>query len=351
MGRNEGGSAPVLNERPRRLRLNPTLRGMLRETRLAASDFIYPLFVVHGTGIKNEISSMPGVFQLSIDQLEAEARSITALGIPAVILFGVPAQKDPIGLENFAGDGIVQQAIRALKTAVPELVVITDVCLCEYTDHGHCGILNIGTGGSETRPYENLPEGYLLNDETLSVLEKVVVSHARAGADILAPSGMIDGAVAAIRAALDGAGFEHLPILSYAIKYASAFYGPFREAAQGAPKFGDRRTHQMDIANAREALRESALDAAEGADLLMVKPALPYLDIIRQTREQTPQLPLVAYQVSGEYAMLKAAARNGWLDEPRSVLETLTAIKRAGADLIITYYAKEAVGWLAKNPV
>ncbi len=339
------GSLPI---RPRRLRLNPTLRSMLRETQVSPSDFIYPLFVVHGAGLRNEIGSMPGVFQLSVDQLAAEAKSILALGIPAVILFGVPAAKDPVGLENFADDGIVQQAIRAIKTAAPELVIITDVCLCEYTDHGHCGILNIASDKG-TLPRPELPEGYLLNDETLSVLAKVVVSHARAGADILAPSGMIDGAVAAIRTALDDAGFEHLPVLSYAIKYASAFYGPFRDAAQGAPKFGDRRTHQMDIANAREALREAALDATEGADMLMVKPALPYLDIIRQTREQIPQLPLVAYQVSGEYAMLKAAARNGWLDEPKAALETLTAIKRAGADLIITYYAKEAAGWLREN--
>jgi porphobilinogen synthase len=349
MDKPKNPGSPSLSERPRRLRLNPALRRMLRETQVSAADFIYPLFVVHGTGVKNEIGSMPGVFQLSIDQLEAEARSIAALGIPAVILFGVPAHKDPVGLENFADDGIVQQAIRAIKTAVPELLVITDVCLCEYTDHGHCGILNTGAGGPETRPHKHLPDGYLLNDETLSVLEKVVVSHARAGADILAPSGMIDGAVAAIRAALDGAGFEHLPILSYAIKYASAFYGPFRDAAQGAPKFGDRRTHQMDTANAREALREAALDAAEGADMLMVKPALPYLDIIRQTRDRIPGLPLVAYQVSGEYAMLKAAAANGWLDERKTALETLTAIKRAGADLIITYYAKQAAVWLAEN--
>lgn len=346
MSKNNAEATLPRTNRPRRLRLNPNLRSMLRETQLSASDFIYPLFVVHGAGIRNEIESMPGVFQLSIDQLAGEAQAISALGIPAVILFGIPAEKDPVGLENFADDGIVQQAIRAIKAAVPGLVVITDVCLCEYTDHGHCGILNVRRDGSETRPYANLPEGYLLNDETLSVLAKVVVSHANAGADIVAPSGMIDGAVAAIRAALDGAGFGHLAVLSYAIKYASAFYGPFREAAQGAPKFGDRRTHQMDTANAREALREAALDAAEGADMLMVKPAGPYLDIIRQTREQIPHLPLVAYQVSGEYAMLKAAARNGWLDEPRAALETLTAIKRAGADLIITYYAKEAVGWL-----
>ncbi len=337
--------------RPRRLRLNPTLRAMLRETELSPADFIYPLFVVHGTDVHDEVTSMPGVFQLSIDQLATEAESIAALGIPAVILFGVPAHKDPIGLENFADDGIVQQAIRAIKSAAPQLVVMTDVCLCEYTDHGHCGILNLpsGRGAAMLRPYDNLPEGYLLNDETLSVLAKVAVSHATAGADVVAPSGMIDGAVAAIRAGLDGAGFAHIPILSYAIKYASAFYGPFRDAAHGAPKFGDRRTHQMDIANAREALREARLDADEGADMLMVKPALPYLDIIRQTREQIPQLPLVGYQVSGEYAMLKAAARNGWLDERSAALEMLTSIKRAGADLIITYYAKEAAGWLRKE--
>lgn len=335
--------------RPRRLRLNAALRGMLRETELSPSDFIYPLFVVHGQGVRDEVSSMPGVFQLSIDQLAAEAKSIAALGIPAVILFGIPAEKDPVGLENFADDGIVQQAIRAIKQAVPEMIVMTDVCLCEYTDHGHCGILNLpaaGEGAAALRPYTNLPEGYLLNDETLTVLAKVAVSHASAGADIVAPSGMIDGAVTAIRAGLDGAGFAHLPILSYAIKYASAFYGPFRDAAQGAPKFGDRRTHQMDIANAREALREARLDAEEGADMLMVKPALAYLDIIRQTKDAIPELPLVAYQVSGEYAMLKAAARNGWLDEPKAALEMLTAIKRAGADLIITYYAKDAVAWL-----
>ena len=335
-----------LTIRPRRLRFSVALRGMLRETELSPADFIYPLFVVHGKDKREEVSSMPGVFQLSIDQLQPEAEELTRLGIPAVILFGVPAAKDPIGLENFADDGIVQQAIRALKSAAPDLIVITDVCLCEYTDHGHCGILNVGMSNVIRRPNENLPDGYLLNDETLDVLAKVAVSHATAGADVVAPSGMIDGAVTAIRSGLDAAGFQHIPILSYAIKYASAFYGPFRDAAQGAPKFGDRRTHQMDIANAREALREAQLDAEEGADMLMVKPALPYLDIIRQTKQQIPQLPLVGYQVSGEYAMLKAAARNGWLDEPRAALEMLTSIKRAGADLIITYYAKEAVWWL-----
>ena len=331
------------NARPRRLRLNPQLRAMVRETQLAPDDFIYPLFVTHGRNVQNEIKSMPGVFQWSPDQLPREAESIATLGIPAVLLFGLPAEKDPIGLENFAPDGIVQQATRIIKDAVPEMLVVTDVCLCEYTDHGHCGVLNFGDG---SRPHPQLPEGYVLNDETLDVLAKVAVSHAEAGADIVAPSGMMDGMVAAIRAGLDSAGFEHIPILSYSTKYASGFYGPFREAAQGAPKFGDRKTHQMDPANAREALRETALDVAEGADMLMVKPALPYLDIIRQTRDQFPELPLAAYNVSGEYAMVKAAAANGWLDEARVTLELLTGIKRAGADLIITYHAKDAARWL-----
>ncbi len=325
--------------RPRRLRLNPAVRRMVRETTLAPDDFIYPLFVMHGRGLRNEIGSMPGVYQWSVDQLSLEAESIAKLGVPAVILFGVPAEKDPIGLENFAPDGIVQQATRMIKDAVPEMIVVTDVCLCEYTDHGHCGILNIDQ-------HPHLPQGYVLNAETLGVLAKVAVSHAEAGADIVAPSGMIDGMVAAIRSALDANDFDHIPILSYAIKYASGFYGPFREAAQGAPKFGDRKTHQMDPANAREALRETELDVAEGADMLMVKPALAYLDIIRQTREQFPQMPLAAYNVSGEYALVKAAARNGWVDEERVTLEILTSIKRAGADLIITYHAKDAARWL-----
>ncbi|MEK7324655.1 MAG: porphobilinogen synthase [Chloroflexota bacterium] len=332
--------------RPRRLRLNPQLRAMMRETQLAPDDFIYPLFVTHGRNEKNEIRSMPGVYQWSPDLLAREAESIAALGIPAVLLFGIPAEKDPVGLENFAPDGIVQQATRVIKESVPEMIVVTDVCLCEYTDHGHCGILNIGEAHNGSRPRPGLPEGYVLNDETLEVLAKVAVSHAESGADIVAPSGMMDGMVAAIRAALDAAGFEHIPILSYSTKYASGMYGPFREAAQGAPRFGDRKTHQMDPANAREALRESALDVAEGADMLMVKPALPYLDIIRQTREQFPELPLAAYNVSGEYAMVKAAAMNGWLDEERVTLEVLTSIKRAGADLIITYHAKDAAQWL-----
>ena len=329
--------------RPRRLRLHPQIRAMVRETSLAPDDFVYPLFVTHGRAVRNEVRSMPGVYQWSIDNLAREAESVARLGIPAVILFGIPAEKDPIGLENFAPDGIVQQAVRAIKDAVPEMVVVTDVCLCEYTEHGHCGVLNTGNG---LLPHPHLPEGYVLNDETLDVLAKVAVSHAEAGADVVAPSGMIDGMVAAIRSALDATDFTHIPILSYSTKYASGFYGPFREAAQGAPKFGDRKTHQMDPANAREALRETALDVAEGADILMVKPALPYLDIIRQTRDHFPELPLAAYNVSGEYAMVKAAAANGWIDQERVAIELLTGIKRAGADLIITYHAKDAARWL-----
>lgn len=327
-------------QRPRRLRTTPTLRAMVRETHLRPDDFIYPLFVTHGRGVRHPINSMPGVFQHSPDQLAREAESIARLGIPAVLLFGLPQTKDAVGLENFAPDGIVQQAVRVIKDAVPELVVVTDVCLCEYTDHGHCGLLHDG------HTYPHLPEGYVLNDETLEVLARVAVSHAEAGADIVAPSGMIDGMVGALRGGLDAAGFEQVAILSYSTKYASGFYGPFREAAQGAPKFGDRQTHQMDPANAREALRETALDVAEGADMLMVKPALAYLDVIRQVRERFPDLPLAAYNVSGEYAMVKAAAANGWLDEARTTLEILTGIKRAGADLIISYHAKDAAGWL-----
>jgi porphobilinogen synthase len=333
--------------RPRRLRLNARLRGLVRETRLLPDDFIYPLFTVHGRGVQHEISAMPGVFQWSPDMLRDEAQAIAGLGIPAVLLFGVPERKDPIGLENFAPNGIVQQSIRAIKDAAPNLLVITDVCLCEYTDHGHCGLINSGSGG-RGRPNPHLPEGYVLNDETLYVLSKVAVSHAEAGADIVAPSGMLDGSVAAIRGGLDTAGFEHLPILAYSTKYASGFYGPFREAAQGAPKFGDRASHQMDPGNAREALRESGQDLAEGADMLMVKPALAYLDIIRQVRDHFPEVPLAAYNVSGEYSMLKAAAANGWIDEQRAALEVLTGIKRAGADLIITYHAKDAARWLTE---
>lgn len=333
---------PFPISRPRRLRMTPALRGMLHETVLSPRDFIYPMFVRHGVTIRDEIRSMPGQYQWSVDLLPKQAEEIARSGIPAVILFGIPEQKDPIGVENYTPEGIIQQAIRQIKGAVPELVVVSDVCLCEYTDHGHCGVLNTGDGN-----HAHLPEGYVLNDPTLEVLGKVAVSHAEAGADIVAPSGMMDGMVKTIRGALDGAGFEHIPILSYAVKYASSYYGPFREAAQGAPKFGDRKSHQMDPANAREALREAALDVSEGADMLMVKPALPYLDIIYRVHEAFPELPIAAYNVSGEYAMLKAAAANGWIDERNAVLEALTAIKRSGADLIITYHAIEAAQWLA----
>ncbi|MCK6540509.1 MAG: porphobilinogen synthase [Anaerolineales bacterium] len=326
--------------RPRRLRATPALRALVRETELNARDFIYPLFVRHGSG-RTEIRSMPGVYQLSVEEAVREAEAAMRSGVNAVILFGIPAAKDPIGLENFAEDGIIQQAIRAIKREIPEMLVVTDVCLCEYTDHGHCGVLNTGE-----HFHAGLPEGYVLNDETLDVLAKVAVSHAECGADVVAPSGMMDGMVAAIRAGLDEAGFENIPILSYAVKYASSFYGPFREAAEGAPKFGDRKSHQMDPANVREALREAALDVEEGADMLMVKPALAYLDVIRVVKDAFPELPMAAYNVSGEYAMIKAAAANGWIDEAKVTLETLTAIKRAGADVIITYHALEAAGWL-----
>jgi porphobilinogen synthase len=336
----ENRKSQIVN-RPRRLRLNPAIRAMLRETELNARDFIYPLFVRHGEG-RSPIRSMPGVDQLSVAESVREAEAAMRAGVSAVILFGIPAEKDPIGLENFSEDGIVQQAIRAIKKEIPEMVVVTDVCLCEYTDHGHCGILNTGE-----HYHEALPEGYVLNDETLDILSKVAVSHAECGADIVAPSGMMDGMVVAIRSGLDLAGYEHLPILSYAVKYASSFYGPFREAAQGAPKFGDRKSHQMDPANVREALREAAIDVDEGADMLMVKPALAYLDVIRLVRDAFPGIPMAAYNVSGEYSMIKAAAANGWVDEARVTLETLTSIKRAGADVIITYHALEAAKWLA----
>lgn len=318
--------------RMRRLRQSPALRRMVRETALSPDDFIYPLFVVHGRGVREEIPSMPGVYHLSLDTLVREVREAGALGIPAVILFGLPASKDPIGHENFAPDGIVQQAIRAIKDATPDMVVITDICMCEYTDHGHCGVVH---------------EGHILNDETLEVLGRVAVSHAEAGADMVAPSAMMDGQVGAIRRALDAAGFTQVAILAYAAKYASNFYGPFRDAAQSPPRFGNRKGYQMDTANAREALREVALDIQEGADIIMVKPALAYLDVIRQVREAFPY-PIAAYNVSGEYAMVKAAAGNGWLDERAVALEILTSIKRAGADLILTYFAKEAARWLSE---
>ena len=326
--------------RPRRLRANPAIRAMVQETELNARDFIYPLFVRHGTG-RTAISSMPGVYQLSVAEAVREAEAAAKSGVSAVILFGIPKEKDPIGLENFAEAGIVQQAIRAIKKELPEMVVVTDVCLCEYTDHGHCGILNTGE-----HFHAGLPEAYVLNDPTLDVLAKVAVSHAKCGADIVAPSGMLDGMVASIREGLNGAGYENLPILSYAVKYASSFYGPFRDAAEGAPKFGDRKSHQMDPANVHEALREAALDVEEGADMLMVKPALAYLDVIRVVKDAFPELPMAAYNVSGEYSMIKAAAANGWVDEAKVTLETLTSIKRAGADVIITYHAVDAAKWL-----
>lgn len=326
--------------RPRRLRTNPGIRAMVRETELNANDFIYPLFVRHGTG-RSAISSMPGVYQLSVEESVQEAEAAARSGVNAVILFGIPKEKDPIGLENFAEDGIVQQAIRAIKKEIPEMVVVTDVCLCEYTDHGHCGILNTGE-----HFHAGLPDGYVLNDPTLDVLAKVAISHAECGADIVAPSGMMDGMVASIREGLDFAGYENLPIMSYSVKYASSFYGPFRDAAEGAPKFGDRKSHQMDPANVREAMREAALDVEEGADMLMVKPALAYLDVIRVVKDAFPELPMAAYNVSGEYSMIKAAAQNGWIDEAKVTLETLTAMKRAGADLIITYHAVDAAKWL-----
>ena len=327
--------------RPRRLRTNNNLRAMIRETEINPSDFIYPLFVRHGKNLKQEISSMPGIFQWSVDLLAKEAKEIAELDIPSVILFGIPAEKDPIGEENYADHGIVQLAIQEIKSAVPELVIVTDVCLCEYTDHGHCGVLNRGKNYTAA-----LPADYVLNDPTLEVLGKVAVSHAEAGADIVAPSGMMDGMVSAMRKSLDSSGYENTTILSYAVKYASAYYGPFRDAAESPPGFGDRRSHQMDPANRKEALKEAALDAAEGADMLMVKPALPYLDIIHQVKQSFSNLPLAAYNVSGEYSMLKAAAQNNWIEEKAAVLETLTSIKRAGADLIITYHAKEASRWL-----
>jgi porphobilinogen synthase len=329
-----------LISRPRRLRQTEALRSMVRETELNPRDFIYPLFVRHGEG-RTPIASMPGIAQLSVEEAVRETEKAVELGIPAVILFGIPVEKDPVGIENFAHDGIVQQAVRAIKREFPEMVVVTDVCLCEYSDHGHCGVLNTGEHFQVS-----LPEGYVLNDPTLEVLGKVAVSHAECGADIVAPSGMMDGMVGAIRDALDATGFENVPILSYAVKYASSFYGPFRDAAEGAPKFGDRKSHQMDPANVREALREAALDVEEGADMLMVKPALAYLDVIRTVKEAFPELPMAAYNVSGEYAMIKAAAANGWIDETKVTLETLLSMKRAGADLILTYHALDAAGWL-----
>ncbi len=321
----------------RRLRSSEGLRRLVRETRLTPEEFVYPLFVVHGQDVREEIPSMPGQYHLSLDLLAAEAEDLRSLGVRAVLLFGLPAEKDDEGSEAYAGDGIVQQAVRALKSADPDLTVITDVCLCEYTSHGHCGVISAGGAGADSE---------VDNDASLELLARTAVSHARAGADLVAPSDMMDGRVAAIRAALDVANLGSTPIMAYSAKYASAFYGPFREAAESAPQFGDRRGYQMDPPNAREALREIEADIDEGADIVMVKPALPYLDVIAQARASF-DLPLAAYNVSGEYAMIHAAARNGWLDGPRAVLETLTSIKRAGADIVITYHAKEAARLLA----
>ncbi len=315
-----------LINRPRRLRRSETIRALVRETHLTPNDFIYPLFVCEGEGIRREISSMPGQYNLSIDELVKEAQEAHSFGVRSVILFGLPKEKDPHGTDAFAEQGIVQRAIRALKQEVKNLVVIADNCLCEYTDHGHCGVV---------------ADNDVLNDPTLDLLAKAAVAQAQAGADIIAPSNMMDGFVEAIREALDENSFEHIPILSYAVKYASGFYGPFREAAASAPQFGDRRSYQMDPANSREAMLEAMLDLEQGADMLMVKPALAYLDVLSRLRERC-DLPLAAYQVSGEYAMIKAASKMGWLDETRIMWETLTSIKRAGADLILTYYAKEA---------
>ena len=318
--------------RMRRLRQSEPLRGLVRETRLSPAEFVYPLFVRAGQDLREEISSMPGCYHLSPDQAVREAEEALGLGIPAVILFGLPEVKDTMGTEAYAEDGIVQRAVRRLKAELPELIVITDVCLCEYTDHGHCGVIE----GQEVH-----------NDRTLELIARTALSHAEAGADIVAPSDMMDGRVAAIRQALDSAKRGGVPILSYAAKYASAFFGPFRVAAESAPQFGDRRGYQMDPANAREAMREMELDVAEGANMLMVKPALAFLDIIAAARRRF-DLPIAAYNVSGEYAMVKAAARMGWLDERKTALETLTGIKRAGADIIITYHAKDAARWLGE---
>ncbi len=319
--------------RLRRLRRTESLRALVRENHVDIGDLVYPLFVVEGSGIKQQIASMPGIFHFSVDQLSQEVEEIAKLTIPAVILFGIPEHKDEVGSAAYYPEGIIQQAIRAIKNSVPELLVVTDVCLCEYTSHGHCGVV---------------VNGYVDNDQTLPLLARTALSHVEAGADIVAPSDMMDGRVKAIREALDEKGQQHIPILSYAAKYASAFYGPFREAAESTPQFGDRRSYQMDPPNLREALREVEEDIAEGADIIMVKPALAYLDVIRRVRD-TFNYPIAAYSVSGEYAMVKAAAQQGWLDEKQVVLETFTAIKRAGADIIITYYAKEAATWLSTS--
>ena len=320
--------------RPRRLRASKVLRDMVRETTLDAGDLIYPLFVHHGTGVRNEIGSMPGVFQLSVDQLEREANELLELGVPAVILFGLPESKDEGGTGAFDPDGIVQQGLRELKAKAPELYRITDVCMCEYTSHGHCGILD--------------DRGCVINDVTLELLAQTAVSHVEAGADMVAPSDMMDGRVAAIRAALDAEGYEMTPIMAYSAKYAGGFYGPFREAADSAPAFGDRRAYQMDVGNGNEAVRETAMDIAEGADIVMVKPAMAFLDLVWRVKHEFGY-PTAAYNVSGEYSMVKAAAEKGWIDERAVVLDTLYSMKRAGADLILTYHAKDVARWLREE--
>ncbi len=328
--------------RPRRLRQTAAVRGLVQETFLRPQQLIAPLFVRHGVRIRKPISSMPGQTQLSVDELVAEVQALQAVGVSAVLLFGVPDVKDDLGSENLDPNGIIPQAIGAVKRAVPAMIVISDMCFCEYTSHGHCGIVNT-EGATSYDP--GLPLGYVLNDATLEQLGKASVVHARAGADFIAPSGMMDGMVGAIRAALDSEGFGHTAIMSYAAKFASALYGPFRDAAEGAPKFGDRSQYQMEIGNVREAMQEAAHDESEGADVLIIKPAVTNLDVIQRIRAAM-RLPLAAYQVSGEYSMIKAASRNGWLDEQKVVLETLTSIRRAGADMIITYFARDAAGWL-----
>ncbi|MCG6918414.1 MAG: porphobilinogen synthase [Deltaproteobacteria bacterium] len=319
--------------RPRRLRRTETLRRMVRETSLSVNDFIYPLFVVPGSGVRDPVGSMPGVFHLSVDALVKEAEEVRNLGIPSILLFGIPEKKDELGSGAYGKDGIVQRAVRELKKKVSDLVVVTDVCMCEYTSHGHCGVIK---------------DGDVDNDSTLDLLARTALSHAEAGADMVAPSDMMDGRVGAIRERLDENEFSHIPIMSYAAKYSSSFYGPFRDAAHSAPQFGDRRSYQMDPANSREAIREISLDVEEGADIIMVKPALAYLDVIRWARREF-DLPLAAYNVSGEYSMIKAAAEKGWLDGNRVMMEVLTSIKRAGADIIITYFAKDAVKELEKT--
>jgi len=318
--------------RPRRMRKNELFRSMIRETALSVSDLVYPLFVVEGKGVKKPISSMPGNFQLSIDYLIKEVEKTKELGIPAVLLFGIPDKKDEVASGAFAREGIMQRAVRKIKDRVPDILVITDVCLCEYTSHGHCGMIE---------------KGDVDNDSTIEVLAETALSHARAGADMVAPSAMMDGQIGAIRETLDEAGYVSLPIMAYAAKYASCFYGPFREAAESAPQYGDRKSYQMDPANSDEAIREMTLDVEEGADILMVKPALPYLDIIRRAKEEF-DLPLAAYNVSGEFSMIKAAANLGWLDGEKAMMESLISIKRAGADIIITYFAQEAALVLKK---